>query len=164
MKPTHMQPIAPGSASLSRQEPCSWQWLVVTTKTHTKHTFARPLQPPGKSCVAIIHATKWQWSHCKKKAAEPLIPGLVFVKHGIEQGALLYQSPFEQGVLKEFGQPALASANKVAVTHGQFKGMRGTLTELKGQHRFVVSLEALQCAVTLDISKSQVKQLNKSAA
>jgi transcription antitermination factor NusG len=135
-----------------------------------------------------------QWSDRKKKVALPLIPGVVFVENNLDNLSALYQYALVQGVLKEFGQPALVKWHEinnllllakawsgdevqldmdgpnlcegdwVEVTQGQFKGMRGTLTELKGQHRLVVALEVLQWAVTLDISKSQVKKLNNSAA
>jgi transcription antitermination factor NusG len=167
---------------------------VVKTKPRAEKKLAQQLAARGMRCYAITYTTMRQWSDRKKKVALPLIPGVVFLEHHVNNLSALYQYALVQGVLKEFGQPALVKTHEidnllllakawsgdavptdrvgphlcegdwVEVTHGQFKGLRGTLTELKGQHRLVVTLDALQWAVTLDISKSQVKKLHHSAA
>ena len=170
------------------------QWLVVKTKPRAEKKLAQQLQAQGLACYAITYTTLRQWSDRKKRVELPLIPGVVFVEYTNDPIHNLYQYALVQGILKEFGQralvraqeldnllvlarawsgeavcmdtdgPALQTGDWVEVTHGQFKGLRGTLTDIKGQHRLVVRLEALQWAVTLDISKSQVKKLNNSAA
>lgn len=169
-------------------------WLVVKSKPRSEKKLAQQLSARGINCYAITYTSLKQWSDRKKKVEIPLIPGVVFVEYSHDDVSALYQYPLVRGVLKEFGQlalvkwheinnlillaqawsgddvhfetigPDLCAGDWVEVTQGQFKGMRGTLTELKGQHRLAVALEVLQWAVTLDISKSQVKKLNNSAA
>lgn len=189
-----MSVLAPDKPILLKEAPLVLQWLVVKTKPRAEKKLAQQLSAQGIPCYAITYTTLRQWSDRKKKVELPLIPGVVFVANSMDNLSALYQYALVQGVLKEFGQPALvkwheinnllllakawsgdevqldmggpnlSTGDWVEVTQGQFKGMRGTLTELKGQHRLVVALEVLQWAVTLDISKSKVKKLNNSAA
>lgn len=184
----------PNSTVIFNKEQHNSHWVVVKTKPRAEKKLAQQLQAQGILSFVITYTTLKQWSDRKKKVELPLIPGVVFVAHTPENLLALYGYSLVVGVLNEFGRPALVKWHEinnlitlakawsgdrvhldvggpslttgdwVEVTQGQFKGMRGTLTELKGQHRLVVALEALQWAVTLDISKSQVKKLNNSAA
>lgn len=178
---------------LPKEAPLAPLWLVVKTKPRSEKKLAQQLMARGIKCHAVTYTTLRQWSDRKKKVVLPLIPGVVFVESTCHHDAL-FQYALVQGMLREFGQPALVKAHElhnllllarvwsgddvavaqsgpdlsagdwVAVTHGQFKGLTGTFIETQGAHRLVVALEALQWAVTLNISKSQVKKLNQSAA
>ena len=170
------------------------RWLVVKTKPRAEKKVAAVLSARGFSCHAITYQTLRQWSDRKKKVALPLIPGVVFVAYDAQRLNDIYTLPLVQGILKEFGKPALVPCHEVdnliilaqvwsgdaedcrdnsdhwqegdwvQVQYGPLKGLQGTLIGCKGQHRLLVQLEALQWQVSLEVAKSQVKKLKQSAA
>lgn len=170
------------------------RWLVVKTKPRAEKKVAAMLSARALVCHAITYQTIRQWSDRKKKVSLPLIPGVVFVAYQPEHMWAIYELPGVQGILKEFGKPALVPSHEVhnllvlarawsgesvdcrdssnhwqegdwvQVQYGPLKGLQGTLVAFKGQHRLVVQLEALQWQVSLEVAKSQVKKLKQRAA
>jgi transcription antitermination factor NusG len=147
----------------------------------------------GFDAQVFTYSSLRQWSDRKKKVELPLIPSVVFVKNVPNVTDSLYLYPHVVGILREFGKPALVkqqeinnllmiakewsgeriqqttSANfqkgdLVEVTSGDFKGLIGELTTIKGKHRLVVNIHSLNIAFTVELPKSKVKHLSASNA
>ena len=166
----------------------SFEWVVVRVKSRAEKKLAAHLQSHGLEALAIAYTTIRQWSDRKKKVELPLIPGVIFVKYAPDISNTLYQYPQITGVLKEFGEFArvkqfeidnllliarewsgeriqqasdvnFQKGDLVEVTSGDFKGLIGELTTIKGKHRLVVNIHSLNIAFTVELPKSKVKHL-----
>ncbi|MGH9759465.1 MAG: transcription termination/antitermination protein NusG, partial [Blastocatellia bacterium] len=128
-----------------------------------------------------------QWSDRVKEAEAPLFPGYIFCRFDPYDRLPILQTP---GVIQVVGYnripapvdedeirtiqalaesgvpnrpcPFLAIGERVRITAGPLCGLEGILTELKGNHRLILSVTLLQRSVAAEIDAASVASLEPS--
>ena len=126
-----------------------------------------------------------QWSDRSKHVSFPLFPGYVFARFPLAVLPDIVRTPNLIEVVKVNGSPTpireveidsiralvlgverigeepapheyLVRGQHVRVIQGPFEGLRGILTEVRGNTRIVVRLEAIRQAVSVEMSRRDV--------
>lgn len=161
------------------------RWLVLCIRPrYERRVEARCLQVEI-DCFLPLRKELRQWSDRKKLVDLPLFPGYLFV-HATEReriaaleidGALRYVSfggklaevdpsvisslhiALSSRVPLALEQDVLTPGQQVRVLTGPLCGMTGELTELRGSHRLLVRVEAIQQAVSVELSLNDIQPL-----
>lgn len=165
-------------------------WIIVYTRYQCEKKLYSILEDNNYNAFLPLYTTKRQWADRKIKIQKPLINNMVFVKINIKDIYNLYSLPYVNGILKEFGKPAIVknyeiknldiiaktysnelitpiNVNKfqkgdlVEVCSGSFKGITGTLTQINGKYRLVVQISKANTAFEINISISLAKKIKQ---
>ena len=125
-----------------------------------------------------------RWKDRKKRIWIPLFPGYIFVNHvdtpenryrilnipgavrfvGFEGRAnpipdeqIAYVRRFLESSITVDPYPYLQTGSRVEVTAGPLKGIRGILVEKRGRFRFVIQVDLIRQAVSVEIDASDVR-------
>jgi transcription antitermination factor NusG len=161
-------------------------WYAVYTHGRAEKKVARELAKHNIIFYLPLYTTLRQWSDRKKKVMEPLIRSYIFVQiteagyrdvlttagvvtivsfsgkpvpvpdWQIENLKILLGSevPFEQD------NHAYEKGEEVRINRGNLEGLRGTIIRVKGQHKLVIRVHALNYSLTIDIDPGLVELLS----
>jgi transcription antitermination factor NusG len=128
------------------------------------------------------------WSDRKKKIQIPLFPGYLFVYGNSDErynaisntpGALryiMYQKRHAVVTAEEINYIKLSlqepdrvkiedtnliEGDFVEITHGIFKGLKGYITQLRGNYKLMVSIVEMNTTFSVQLSNSEVKLVQK---
>lgn len=128
------------------------------------------------------------WSDRKKKIKVPLFPGYLFVYADLNErynaisntyGAiryLMYQKRHAMLSNEEINNikisliepervriedAKLVEGDFVEITHGIFKGLKGIITQIRGNYKLMVSIVEMNTTFSVQLSNSEVKHINK---
>ena len=164
-------------------DPRTPQWFAAYTRSRAEKQVARELEKQGIEYYLPLYTTIRQWSDRKKKVEEPLIRSYIFV-HIVEKEYLpVLQVPGVVTIVRFSGKPVpvpdwqienlkilmgarvpvtqetreFEKGEEVCITRGALQGLRGTITRIHSQHKLVISINALNYNVTIDIDPGFVE-------
>ncbi|MEA3448304.1 MAG: UpxY family transcription antiterminator [Bacteroidota bacterium] len=162
--------------------------MVVYTRHRCEKKLYASLINQGIESFLPLYSTIRQWSDRKKKVELPLLPGIVFIKTNLKELKNIYNIPLVSGILKEYGEPGIVhdeeirnlkiiarewsgnnirsckadqynTGDYVRIKRGDFKGLTGWLTEIKGRYRLVMELSAINTSFVINLPASQVEKI-----
>ena len=141
----------PNSSNIFKKHHRAGNWPLVKYDANTDKTSVQPLNI----------------NHTHHKGNYYMIVRLRYNRYQQQaQPIMLNGLPFEHAChpLLLNTNPNFGKGNRVVVTRDRLNVLRPKPTADRGLHPLVTAIKALPQGLTLNISKSQVKQLNKSAA
>ena len=164
------------------------EWLVVFTRPRAEVKLMQDLETLGHQCFLPMIDSIRKWSDRIKKLRMPLLPGIVFVKTKQLHLPEIYKHHHARFILKEFGKPAIVRQEEidnlriiarewdgknistcvadhynlgdyVRIKRGNFKGLSGRLTEIKGRYRLLIQLSSADLAFSVNIPASQAEKI-----
>lgn len=158
-----------------------------TKPRNEKKVFEQILGKGIESYLPLMETIRY-WSDRKKKMQVPLFPGYVFV-HGDENerlaaitntyGALKYvmfQKRFAvvtddeiTNIMISMNAPErvkiedtkIMVGDLVEITYGIFKGLKGFITQIRGNYKLTVSISELNTTLSVQLSNAEVKLLKR---
>ena len=159
----------------------SGQWFGLRVKSNFEWITARHLRQRGYAEFLPTYKVTRRWSDRVKQIEKPLFPGYVFcsfdpslrlrvlttpgVLHVVGIGrepVPVDQSEIEavwrmlQSGLAVHPSPRLEVGQRVVVERGPLAGIQGTVTQIKGDCRLVVSISLLQRSIAAEIEREWV--------
>ena len=158
------------------------KWYACRTRGRAEKKVDGCLAGAGiRSYLPLIEQER-QWADRKKRVMFPLFPGYVFARFKLAELYQVLQTPGLVTVVQMNGHPTplrdgevesvralvdgvnrtgilpapsdyLAPGQAVVVIDGPFRGMRGTLLEIRGEARVVVRLSAIRLAVGVEMDR-----------
>lgn len=160
----------------------SWHALHVRSR-HEKFVSAQ-LQVKQQEVFLPLYAAKRRWADRWKTVSLPLFPGYVFCRFGPQHLSTVLRTSGVIDCVRSGCEPAsidskqiesiqlavnstlltepyagLAKGQQVMMTDGPLRGMIGTLIEMRGNFRLVLSVELLQRSVLVEIQRDWVAAL-----
>lgn len=170
-------------------KPLNPGWYACRTRARAEKQVNRMLRLRGiEPYLPLVDQVK-QWVDRKKRVAFPLFPGYVFAHFGPGLFHQVLRTPGVVTVVGTAGSPVPVRADEldsirllvefvnagnpppepaefvemgqeVVVAEGPFSGMRGVLTEERGQTRVIVRVSALREALSIEISREILRAVN----
>ncbi|HXJ06286.1 MAG TPA: UpxY family transcription antiterminator [Candidatus Acidoferrum sp.] len=162
-------------------------WYALYTRHQHEKMVDQVLTNKGFNTFLPLYATTHNWKDRTKSLTLPLFPCYVFLKGGIERRLHILTTPGIYGLVSTAGQPAaipdieiesirrvvesgarveahpyLKCGNWVRVKCGPLAGIEGILVRQKNISRLVLSVEILGTAAAIEVSVSQVEEVNAS--
>lgn len=157
-------------------------WYACRTRARAEKQVNRMLRQRGIEPYLPLVDQVRQWTDRRKRVAFPLFPGYVFAHFGPGLFHLVLRTPGVVTVVGAAGAPIPVRADEldsirllvesvnagnpppqpaefvevgqeVVVAEGPFSGMRGVLTEERGQTRVIVRLSALRKALSVELPR-----------
>jgi len=166
-------------------------WYAIYTRPNREKKIYELLQEEQIQCYLPLLKKLKQWSDRKKWIKEPLFKGYLFVKVSNKeffnilnvQGVVKYvsfggkaqaipESQIESIITfinqedKEISitQENISKGEKAEVLIGALKGLQGEIVQINGQSRILIRIETLGSCLYTNISKDEVKILNREEA
>lgn len=159
-------------------------WYAIYTRSRNEKVVAREFEKQEIEYYLPLVVTLRQWSDRKKKVVEPLIRSYIFVHIREKQYLKVLQT---QGVVKAVcfgGKPVpipgwqienlklllgtdlsfkheiceFAAGEEVTIKRGSLNGLRGTILQVRGRHKLIISISALNYCLTIDIGPGWVEK------
>jgi transcriptional antiterminator RfaH len=166
--------------------PTQKHWYAAYTHSRAEKKVARELQKQEIEHYLPLVKTIRQWSDRKKKVEEPLIRSYIFVHITDKEYMDVLQTAGVMTIVRFSGKPVaipdwqienlkillgasipidvenhdFAEGEEVRITRGTLEGLRGTIQQVKGGHKLVISIHALHYHMTVDIDPAFVKAVN----
>ncbi len=164
------------------------QWYACRTKARAEKQVDRLLRRAGFETYLPIVRRERQWADRKKRVGFPLFPGYTFVRSPLHEVMRVVYTPgvvtlvggvsrpavvrpeeleaverFARGIEETGVEPRpvdwMLPGVEVVVTDGPFKGMRGTLVEVRGRMRVAVKIAALKIASAVQVDAALVRKV-----
>jgi len=162
------------------------QWYAVYTRSRFEKKLMSELADRSIDVFLPMREVLSRWKDRKKKVWFPLFPGYVFVRHvntaanrvrvlsipgavhfvGFHGEATAIPDEQIDGVrrflesdLSVDPYPYIKVGRRVEVIAGPLKGIQGTLVQKKGRFRFVLRVDLIRQAVSVEIDASDVQPL-----
>jgi len=158
-------------------------WFAAYTRSRAEKAVARELEKQQINYYLPLYKTIRQWSDRKKKVEEPLIRSYIFVHITHKEYRRVLETSGVVNIVHFSGQPVpipdwqidnlkillgaeipidhetreFTAGEEVCITRGQLTGLRGTVIYVKGKHKLVISINALNYNVTVDIDPAFVE-------
>jgi transcription antitermination factor NusG len=161
-------------------------WFIVRTRSRAEKKVAVVLKSEGWDAYCPTYFTMKQWSDRIKKVELPLISGTVFVRCCDKSVEEIYDNPLVVHIMKEFQKLAIVRESEInnlkilcdqwddsvitaadnlvfkqgdliKVVNGSFSGLQGQMTKLKGKHKLIITIKALNKSFIVEIPKSMVQ-------
>ncbi|MEL7002733.1 MAG: UpxY family transcription antiterminator [Bacteroidota bacterium] len=167
-----------------RQSPMPTEWHVAYTKPRYEKKITDRLHENKIETFLPVVNTIRQWSDRKKKLAVPLFPNYVFVNikafdrykvlkvSGVTKFVSIERTPVivpdsEIKSIKMLLEDQVSIntedyysiGERVRVTKGALMGTEGILIEKRGNHRFLLRLDFIQKAISVDIKTSHLEKI-----
>jgi len=159
------------------------QWFAAYTKSRNEKKVARELDKQGIEYFLPLVRTLRQWSDRKKKVEEPLIPSYIFVRITEREYRKVLETSGVVTIVHFSGKPVpvpdwqimnlkilmgtelpvdhetreFDEGIEVRINRGTLEGLRGIITEVKGRHKLVITIHALNYNLTIDIDPAFVE-------
>jgi transcription antitermination factor NusG len=156
-------------------------WFALTVGPSHERRAERSLLNQGFDAYLPVYRVRRQWSDRVKNLDTPLFPGYVFCRFAYDDRIRVLNAPGVRSVVTTGRDPApvdeeelsavrslLASGRpllpwpylrigqKVIIRDGQFASLRGVIVRAKDSWRVVVSVEALNCSVSIEVDADLV--------
>lgn len=164
-------------------------WYAAYTHSRAEKQVACDLAKLGIDHYLPLILTLRQWSDRKKKVLVPLIRSYIFVHITPKEQYTVTEVPGVVRIVHFCGQPVpipywqirnlkilLGAAvpistnfkdyekgEEVQIVEGSLKGLRGKILHIKGMHKLVISISALDYNLTVDINPAYVEPLSPDA-
>lgn len=164
-------------------------WYAAYTHSRWEKQVADDLEKLGIDHYLPLVLTLRQWSDRKKKVLVPLIRSYIFVRITPKEQYTVTEVPGVVKIVHFCGQPVpipdwqirnlkiLVGADvpistnfkdyekgeEVQISEGTLKGLRGKILHIKGMHKLVISISALDYNLTVDINPAYVEPLGPDA-
>jgi transcription antitermination factor NusG len=161
-------------------------WFALNTKLRHEDFVARQVSAKGYEVFLPVYKARRRWSDRVKELELPLFPGYLFSRFdpthrlpilttprviqivGVgktplpvdENEIVALQAAAHSGLARE-PWPFVQIGQRVRVEHGPLCGVEGTLLNVKGAHRLVLSVTLLQRSVALEIDGASVTPCRK---
>ena len=161
------------------------RWYAVYTYPHAERLVAEHLNIRGINNFLPVYHKHSRWRNGMKVNLElPLFPGYLFVKIGLSERLCVLQTPSvaqivgagirpialpEQEIellrarLCEVAaepHPFMSVGDRVRVTSGALQGLEGFLVQKKNAYRFVLSMDLIMQAMSVEIDASDVEPVS----
>jgi transcription antitermination factor NusG len=164
-------------------------WFAVQIRTRREALAAEHLGGKGYEWFLPLYKSRRPWSDRIKELEMPLFPGYLFCRFDPQHRLPILKTP---GVIQIVGcnrapvpvddqeiaaiqklvssglpnqpWPFLSAGDKVRIESGPLRGIEGILTNVKGNHRLVLSISLLQRSVAVDIDSAFVTLVSASRA
>ena len=158
-------------------------WYVIHTRPKCEQKVYEQVVRKGiESYLPLIDTIRY-WSDRKKKVKIPLFPGYVFINGDEKEryeaisntvGALRYVmyrkrpavvSDEEIVSIKismqipekvKIEHKNLALGDMVEITHGVFRGLKGNITQTRGNYKLIVNITELETSFSIQLSSAEV--------
>jgi transcription antitermination factor NusG len=176
--PVLEEPNGPGSISS--------QWYALYTRSRFEKKMLGELTDRSIEVFLPMREILSRWKDRKKRIWIPLFPGYIFVNHvdtpanrfrilnipgavrfvGLEGHAnpipeeqIQYVRRFLEASIAIDPYPYMQVGTRVEVIAGPLKGIQGILVEKRGRFRFVIQVDLIRQAVSVEIDSSDVRPL-----
>lgn len=159
------------------------QWYAAYTTSRGERKAACSLEKSGIEYYLPLQETIRQWSDRKKKLIVPLITSYIFVHITPKEHLKVLQAEGVVRILHFCGKPVpipewqinnlrillgakipheidfshFEKGTEVQITSGPLNGLRGNIVLIKGKHKLVISISALDYNLTIDIDPRLVE-------
>jgi len=168
----------------SQPQPDGASWFALCVKPRHEKTAAAALRFKGYDEFLPLCRSQRQWSDRVKELDLPLFPGYVFCRFDIRHRVPVLNTP---GVLRVIGHgrepvaledreidalkvvvrsglpaepwPFLNVGCRIGIEEGPLRGIEGTLLEIKGRDRLVLSVGLLQRSIAVEVDRRWVLPL-----
>jgi transcription antitermination factor NusG len=162
-------------------------WFAVQTRSRHEHVVTAQLQGKGYEPFLPLCKSRRRWSDRVKEIELPLFPGYLFCRFdpsdrlpiliipGVVQIVGVGKKPVAidekeiSGIqtVVQSGLPRQAWSfeqigQRARVEYGPLSGLEGTLVNVKGRHRLILSITLLQRSVAVEIDESWVSPSSPS--
>jgi transcription antitermination factor NusG len=170
-----------GGAETTALTGTRYPWFALQAKMRQETVVADHLQGKGYEWFLPLYRERRRWSDRFKEVDSPLFPGYLFCRFNPLDRLPILKTPgvtqivgynhvpvpvdeheieairklIESGV-PNFPCAYLEVGSKVRIEAGALRGLEGTLTELKGKRRLVLSITLLQRSVAVEIDSDAV--------
>lgn len=153
-------------------------WYAASTRPNHEKRAAEQLNRREIEHLLPLFNSVRQWKDRKVLLAMPLFPGYVFVRIPLRERSRVLEVPGVAGLVgfgtrpaqladeeirsiqscmnRESGvepHPYLCVGRRARVKSGPLQGVEGIIVRLKNRTRLVLSLQLIQCSVTLDVAQ-----------
>lgn len=166
------------------------KWHILVTRSRFEKKCDRVLSLNGFETYLPLYKELKQWSDRKKWVEEPLFPGYIFVKFSsherfnvlhadgiarvvqFEQVDYCIDEKLIEGIknhLSSDQKPILIETmdleigEEILIKNGPFKGLKGTLTQIKGKTRVLIAIMAIGQAFAIELKGNDIERLRKIA-
>jgi transcription termination/antitermination protein NusG len=166
-------------------------WYAASTRSRQEKTVASRLYASGIECYLPMASEMRRWSDRRQLVHVPLFVGYVFVRihaHAREELRVLTipgvvrlignskgASPIPNQQIEDLRRvlalnipydttPFLQAGDRVRVVRGAFAGVEGNFVRAGSGDRLIVSIEMIQRAISVTVSKQDVESLFRHAA
>lgn len=150
-------------------------WHAVYTQPRHEKKVAQQLAMRSMEAYLPLYESLRRWKDRRAKLSLPLFPGYVFVKMALPQRNMVLEIASVVQIVGRKGQssmladeeierlrfslanrkaephPYLVSGKKVRIKSGPLTGLEGTVVRWKGRMRIVVSIDAIQRSVAMEL-------------
>lgn len=163
------------------------RWYAAYTCANHEKQVAAELNARGIEHFLPLYSSLRRWKDRRVWLDHPLFPGYVFVRLVLVERMCVLQIPSlvrlvgfgglpaalpDQQVeilraglaerLRAEPHPFLTVGRRVRIVRGPLRGLEGILLRKKGNFRFVLSVELIQCSVSVDVEATDVQPLRES--
>jgi transcriptional antiterminator RfaH len=164
-------------------------WYAAYTHFRAEKRVARELSKRGVENFLPLYKTIKQWSDRKKKVEEVLIRSYIFVHITRKEFLPVLTTSGVMTIIHFSGKPVpipdwqiqnlkivvganvpvtsnihkLTKGREVLINRGSLQGLRGTILRVKGHHKIVISIQALNYSLSIDIDPAFVETADAGA-
>lgn len=162
------------------------EWYALYTRSRFEKKMLSELTDRGIEVFLPMREILSRWKDRKKKIWIPLFPGYIFVNHvdtpenrfrvlnirgavrfvtleghaaPIPEAQIEYVRRFLESSIAIDPYPYLQAGSRVEVIAGPLKGIQGILVEKRGRFRFVIQVDLIRQAVSVEIDASDVRPI-----
>ena len=155
-------------------------WVALAVRPRTERNVQTRLASASIESFVPWHRVRRRWSDRVKVLEENLFPGYVFCRSTFEERFLVLKQPGVQLVVGSIPEPEIAalrrtiasdlplgpwpflrSGQKVRVEYGVLAGIIGTLVRDCSGWRVVISVDALQQSVAVEVDRDMIRPLER---
>lgn len=166
------------------------KWFVLVTRSRFEKKCDFLLSINGFETYLPLTRELKQWSDRKKWVEKPLFPGYIFVRFSSQDRFNVVHTEgiarivqFElvdycideklidgiKAYLNDESKPILVNTidieigEEIIIKNGPFKGLKGTLTQIKGKTRVLIAIMAIGQAIVVELKGNDIERLKKTA-
>ena len=162
----------------------STPWVAVRVRPRTERKIQNGLAAAGLETFVPWHRVCRRWSDRIKHAEQNLFPGYVFCRSTFNERRVVMGQPGVEGVVR-FGHqlalipddeiaalrrsiesglpvgpwPFLRAGQRVRIEYGVLEGIEGALVRDAGASRIIVSVNALQRSVAVEVDRDMIRPI-----
>ena len=159
-------------------------WYAIVVKSQAERAVEAALGQKNYETFFPVVSTERRWSDRTKRVEAALFPGYVFCRFDPDRRLPIMSTPGVREIVG-FGRHAapvddaeltalrmvlasgasvegceyLRAGDTVEVTKGPMRGLRGSLLEVKGGCRVVLSVELLQRSVSVEMDRTRIRRI-----
>ena len=165
------------------------QWIAVRSKPRAEKVALKQLEKKGIQAYLPLVRQKRKWSDRMKWVELPLLPGYLFAKVELKNSLFVMQTHGVSTIVKFGDEVAVVqesvvtsirlaleggyelepteyfiNGDEVEVIEGPMKGMKGIVSEIKGEEKLIIKIDALQQAISVHIENKFLQLVGKKRA